>query len=204
MRSYSTYKMRGDFVQPLSIRAIRNTAIRVRNELKLPLLPSNMWGLLDTLSVRYGINYDIVNDNEMPSFCAEACCIPEQAQIFIPQKAVKAIDAGDRRMMFTIMHELGHFILAHRKSFARSRPKPAVFVDSEWQADQFAAEILMPANVIADEQLYDTEQIKKRFSVSHSAAEERRKRLVNEGLIDTRKEVGYVPRAQKTKPLFMR
>lgn len=204
MSGFSPYKMRGDFVQPLSILAIRNIADKVRSELKVSLLPSNMWALLDTLSVRYGIHFDVVENNEMPSFCAEACCIPERAQIFLPQKSVEAIDRSDRRMMFTIMHELGHFVLAHRKSFARSRPKPAAFIDSEWQADQFAAEILMPADLIVAEQLYDTAQIRERFSVSHFAAEERRKRLINEGVLETRKEVVCVPRAQKTKPLFMR
>lgn len=204
MRIFSKYEMRGDFVQPLSIVRIREIASNVRNELMLPLVPKNMWKLLDTLSVKYGVTYDIVDDSEMPSYRAEACCIPEQAQIFLPLKAVEDIDYGNRRVLFTIMHELGHFILGHRKSFARSKPEPAAFLDSEWQADQFAAEILMPADVIVQEGLHDTAQIKERFCVSESAASKRRSMLINEGLIDTRKEVGHVPRAQKTKPLCMR
>lgn len=54
--------------------------------------------------------------------------------------------AGDGRARFTAAHELGHWILHAKRPLARLKPHERIpaFERSEPQANQFAAELLMP------------------------------------------------------------
>jgi hypothetical protein len=86
---------------------------------------------------------------------------------------------GDGRARFTAAHELGHWSLhTGAKIFARTsndKGLPA-FRSSEWQADMFAAELLMPRWLINHRE--DTEaSLMKKFGVSETAAAVRLDRL---------------------------
>ena len=170
MAVYRPYKMRGDVVSPRKISDIRTIANKTRDILGLQVGDTNTWHLLDKLSAHYGVHYDVIEDHQMPHHHAEACCIPDQAMIYLPEKSVSAIDRGDPRVRFTVHHEIGHFVLGHTKSYARSNHVPAAYIDSEWQADRFAAEFLMPYDVIVAEQLRTPAQVRQRCGVSLEAA----------------------------------
>ena len=174
--------MRGDVVSPRKITEIRSIATTTRKLLGLEVGDTNTWRLLDRLSVEYGVTYDVVEDHEMPHHHAEACCIPDQAIIYLPEKSVSAIDRGDPRVRFTVHHEVGHFVLGHSKSYARANVVPAAYIDSEWQADRFAAEFLMPSEVIIGEKLGTAALIRQRFNVSMEAASYRLHSLQTEAV----------------------
>ena len=87
------------------------------------------------------------------------------------------------RQRYTIAHELGHYCLhRHQESifedviFFRGL-KPT---ETEWQANQFASEILMPDYEFSkaiEEGITDIEQLAKRFCVSSMAVRVRAKQL---------------------------
>jgi Zn-dependent peptidase ImmA (M78 family) len=81
---------------------------------------------------------------------------------------------GSGRDVFTVAHEIGHlFLHQNAASFARSKPTATIkpYENSEWQADQFAAEILMPYELCIN--CSCSSDIQYRFGVSRSAAENR-------------------------------
>ena len=84
------------------------------------------------------------------------------------------------RDIFTLFHELGHFFLGHKRTYTRDELKAHLFSeDSEWQANQFAAEILMPQAVIKSKKLNSPEAIKNEFKVvSDEAASWRYENIV--------------------------
>lgn len=56
---------------------------------------------------------------------------------------------GSPRDIFTIAHEIGHYFLVDEIAFARSEnEKIPAYMDPEWQANTFAAELLMPSDKI--------------------------------------------------------
>jgi predicted transcriptional regulator len=88
-------------------------------------------------------------------------------------------DSGRRR--FTIAHEIGHFVL-HPE---RCRPERGGAVNEagrveEREADAFAAELLMPENLVRDairEQGLDVDRLADRFEVSRKAMQARLRHL---------------------------
>ncbi len=87
-------------------------------------------------------------------------------KIFLPRNSSAVRD------YFTIAHELGHYFLHWTKgteeSFCRGESNPI-----EWQANWFAAELLMPEQLFSDmaeEFDYDINDLSDYFGVSRSAA----------------------------------
>lgn len=176
------YKMRGSFVQPRKRVDIREIALAARKIMQLPDGAVDLCNLLDQLSVTFGLDYDVVEDFEMPIPGAEAVCIPERAVIYLPKRSLHLASRNIPRMRFTIFHEIGHFILGHSRSYARgAKIEPKPYVDSEWQADQFAAEITMPLPIILKHQTYTAERVAKLFGVSTEAARHRLNNLRRDG-----------------------
>lgn len=84
---------------------------------------------------------------------------------------------GKSRDLFTIAHELGHLFLHSKQNVElyRSSSEIKIYEDTEWQANTFAAELLMPAKLITEE---DTPfSLVSRFGVSYESAEIRLKKL---------------------------
>ncbi len=87
------------------------------------------------------------------------------------------------RQRFTVAHELGHYALGH-KSSPRDTPanfNTAVADNAERQANQFAAELLMPARevriVITSGRFADVRELAQAFGVSQTAMAWRMKDL---------------------------
>lgn len=169
------YKLQGYLVNPLSIDKIREVAMHATGILRLPETPVNLSFFLESL-VRLDITFDVIDSLEMPGLLShsEACCIPEMRTIYLTTETYNRACVNDPRARFTIFHELGHFFLVHNRKFHRDHnvrkiePKP--YLDSEWQANQFAGEILMPLYIIQREGLKSFYEIEWRFGVSASAA----------------------------------
>lgn len=166
---------------------IRVSADNVRRILEIEDTPQDIdVGLfLDRLSVKYSITYDVLEREEMPHEDVEACWDPESITMHIRDDVFEKACWGDPRARFTIMHELGHGLLGHRRTINRSgaERQPKVYEDSEWQANQFAAELLMPLDVIHSHQLNTAIKIERHFRVSYQAAALRLKQLEKRGEI---------------------
>tara|TARA_R110001583_G_scaffold195554_1_gene376081 strand:+ start:8905 stop:9351 length:447 start_codon:yes stop_codon:yes gene_type:complete len=128
--------------------------------------------LLDRLSVKYGVTYDVLEPNEMPHPDIEACWDPDSITMYIRSDVFVKACRDDPRARFTIMHELGHGLLGHRRTINRSNSErpPKIYEDSEWQANQFAAEFLMPLDVIQRLGLNTALKLEMHFNVSAAAA----------------------------------
>ena len=91
---------------------------------------------------------------------------------------IGCLEGTNPRALFTLAHELGHLVLSHERTFNREEiVGHKYYEDSEWQADTFAAELLMPLSVIEQENLRTPWELKKRFGVSYEAAEIRLMKL---------------------------
>lgn len=100
--------------------------------------------------------------------------------MYIREDVYENANNGQGRDRFTIAHELGHLILQHNHILARTSSlmthKP--YEDSEWQADNFAAEFLMPYGFVknchnfvkTDDALMEISYIAETCKVSFDAA----------------------------------
>jgi len=89
--------------------------------------------------------------------------------------------ARERRLRFTIAHEIGHFLLHPERAVAeRGGATSVATARFEREADQFAAELLMPAPFVRQAVLedgLDVDRLADRFEVSLGAMRQRLRRL---------------------------
>jgi len=156
-----------------SIAKIRTHALAVRQKLIARDAPFfRMAPFIEGL-FEYGITCDVVDDAELP-FGIEACCVPERLLITFSNITYEKACSDDPRARFTVIHELGHILLAHTRTFNREDGKKIeAFEDSEWQANQFAAEFLMPLTHMSANGYTTTDELILNYQVSHPAAERR-------------------------------
>lgn len=178
------YRLRGHIVSPRSAENIRAVATDVRSVFKMGDFPVALPTFLESLA-SYGITVDVLDDEDFPSMIGgvEAICIPESATIALSNRTYRAAQRGDARTRFTIFHELGHFVLQHSKILHRKNFIAKPFIDSEWQADQFSAEMIMPLSVMLKLKLFTAEAVSKHFLVSQPAAATRIFHLQRKNLI---------------------
>jgi Zn-dependent peptidase ImmA (M78 family) len=85
---------------------------------------------------------------------------------------------SEQRRRFTIAHEIGHFVL-HPQRLAPNRggdPGNAARQQQEHEADQFAAELLMPEDLVREAVVLhgpDAVRLADRFGVSRAAMQVR-------------------------------
>lgn len=84
---------------------------------------------------------------------------------------------NDRRRRFTIMHELGHYLLGHLGDEPLSRSERDCNSDEENAAERFAVDMLMPACVLWGLNIHTPEEIAQLCNVSMQAAEIRARRM---------------------------
>jgi Zn-dependent peptidase ImmA (M78 family) len=127
------------------------------------------------------VNFEVADKQEMMS--AEGYTDPNGEFIILRDDVYHGACAGDGRSRFTAAHELGHLALHTRIPLARAKAEERVppYRLSEPQANQFAAELLMPRKFMF---ISDTiELVMTRHGVSHEAASNRLKFLGSKGLL---------------------
>lgn len=168
-------RRKGSKVPPKSILQIRNEANHVRTVLGLNQRKINMIPLLEFILPKFlpSFVYEIVPREYMG--VDEARTYPDKHAIYIREDVYLAATNEDRRAQFTLAHELGHLVmhgnLGKSSSYARNSLGHQVFEDSEWQADTFASEFLMPYTEA--KMCINSTEIYEKFGVSKSAAETR-------------------------------
>jgi Zn-dependent peptidase ImmA (M78 family) len=114
--------------------------------------------------------------------------------IVLSEETYAALEANDPRAKFTVFHEVGHAllhhgllkklaVLPHGTALNRAEAHPK-YMDTEWQANAFAAAILMPASAIAEMPEWSPSRavnVALRFGVSTKAAEVRLRVLQQHG-----------------------
>ncbi len=81
------------------------------------------------------------------------------------------------RQRFTILHELGHYVLGHLGDSPLSRSERDCKPEEEYAADRFAADVLMPACVLWGLGIHTAEDIARVCGVSMHAAKIRAERM---------------------------
>lgn len=112
---------------------------------------------------------------------------PDQQIILIREDVYIGASQGRGRDRFTMAHELGHLIFHGGNYLARLDPKSMYepthkkYEDSEWQANTFASELLMPVRVA--KQCSSPKELAERCGVSQDAARVRLEILQQEGVL---------------------
>lgn len=177
----SVPQLRGFQVPPLSAVKINRVAINCRRKLFEvgEGEPIDLWDLVERfLPEKLGINYDIREVDVMKEI--EAAVNPDKGELIIREDVYLALTDpnhyGHGRARFTIAHELGHLFLHEGITLNRQLKvkNHQIYEDSEWQADTFASELLMPSHMCEG---LSIDEIQKKFVVSYSAAQIKFKKL---------------------------
>ena len=86
-------------------------------------------------------------------------------------------DDPPQRQRFTIMHELGHYLLGHLGTKPMSRSESDCRPEEEQAADKFAIDMLAPACVLWALDLHTPDKIARACNISMQAAEIRARRM---------------------------
>ncbi|MFV5368234.1 ImmA/IrrE family metallo-endopeptidase [Acinetobacter junii] len=164
-------KPRGVKVAPLSKQSINQKARILRDKL-FKLKPDESIDLSKILEHKLhslGVIYDVWEIDEMPD--VEALTNPDAMTIILRADTYDALcnplHPKYHRARFTVAHEIGHLFLHEGFALARGAVRHQHYEDSEWQADTFAAELLMPTEQCVG---LSIEQIQAKFHVGYKAA----------------------------------
>ena len=174
----------GYTVPPLRRVAIRDFAAALRgrfglaDEARFPVIDF----LERVLDQRLNMTRTVIADaHDMGG--AEGLTCPSGDFVMLRTDVYDGALAWGGRPRFTIAHEIGHLLLHANRPLARRAQSETVpaYKCSEWQADQFAAEVLMPFWQLCAS---DTPAVvAKRHAVSYHAAEVRLAKLKSEGVL---------------------
>jgi hypothetical protein len=166
-------------VAPQSTLKIRQIALNTRAALGLPEGRIQLDRLLERLH-GYGIVPDVFDSASAPvGQGIEACWVPESQTLYIRDSVYADACRGGTRATFTLSHELGHIVLAHKRTTNREVPGVAMppYENSEWQANTFGAEFSMPLPAIMQRNLWTPTALAGYCGVSVQAAEIRIQKL---------------------------
>ncbi len=123
------------------------------------------------IAAYYGIECHLANKSAMLDASGMLRTVKNKLCIFV--------DNSDsiQRQRFTILHELGHYLLGHLGDEVLFRCYENIRSEKEQAADKFAADTLMSACVLWGLNIYKAEDIAKICNVSMTAAKIRAERM---------------------------
>ena len=163
---------------PLSIKKIRELANMLReatncNDTAFFPVVHFIESILPSIDPEFAL---VIEDIDSMGVCHGLAC-PEEKCIKLREDVYERAIQGIGRDRFTLAHELGHYLhddnnvtLARMEKNKKIEP----FRDPEWQANTFAAELLVPLNLIDTQNIYE---IAENFGVSNQVAEIRLNKL---------------------------
>ena len=157
-------------------RELQDLAASIRTTLGLGTGRVSMLPLLELILPELLDEYDfqVMDDDEMPG--AEGLTDLNRPVIRLPLSVYEQLRAGDNRARFTAAHEFGHALMhsaAHRHYARADHIRNET--DPEWQANEFAAAFLMPADSFRS--CRSVEEAQLRFGVGYRAAMKRARSL---------------------------
>lgn len=167
---------------------IRKVAESWWGAFKLPIEQFPIVQVVDVgLSKHFGDRYTFAVLEREQMTNSHGLTDPDQLIMLIRRDVYDGACRGQGRDRFTLAHELGHLILhgggryLERADPRAPPPTHKKWEDSEWQADTFASELLMPITVV--KKCKTPGELAVRAGVSVSAAEVRFKVLNGEGVL---------------------
>ena len=155
----------------LSRREIRIMAKRVRKIFGINGYCFPIVELLDIVmpQIDEKFSLSIVEKDELPPG-HYALTYPDKGEMKVRRDVYEGAIGGDGRSRFTLCHELFHYIFhtSENISFARSDEKLPSYLDPEWQANTFAAELMIPMDLVKGMSIYE---IVKKCKVSWQCAQ---------------------------------
>lgn len=162
------------------------SSVRAKFQFIRPPIP-----IIDILEFGYEhtereIQIEVCQTSEMINI--EGATSGEQSVIKLREDVYVRAWEADQRSRFTVAHELGHFLLQkNTKGLKRVRGRHPIDLESaEWQADYFAAAMLMPRHNFP--KTANVAKIRGIYNVSYRAALRRKhelsSRLTNEIQLD--------------------
>lgn len=171
---------KGIKVPPLSIAQIRRVADTAREFFGIVNPYVDVIKLYEVTLAGLGVVYDWCTEQEMQG--DHGLTFPNHGVIKIREDVYLGAHDGNGRDRFTMIHEVGHLVQHDNVAFSRATTKHQFYEDSEWQADTFAAELMMPREHVR--QLCKSPiDVMDAFGVSRSAANKRWSNLQKRGFI---------------------
>ncbi len=155
--------------RPASREKLRERAYTVRTITKIPDdEPFPVVHFLESILTKWDYEMQIIPDEEMEDNYAET--IPSSKTFRIRESVYENAINGSPWDRFTVAHEIGHLLLHDdlTVSFARSEKNVPAYKNPEWQANTFAAELLVPFIKI---QGMTAEEISEKYQVSKKVAQ---------------------------------
>lgn len=138
--------------------------------------------LLEKVLYQAGYILHILPDKELSE--TAAFTIPDRRLIVMRESVYDALGNHDAFSRYTAVHEFCHIVLEHSVTLHRGAElgKHEWYEDSEWQANNLTAEIMMPVEVVLNLQS-NVRLIAQECGVSYKAAKYRVENLRKENLI---------------------
>lgn len=169
-------------VPPRSTEKIREAALAFRRNLDIDAAWFPLIEVIEHVLPRVFDDFtlDILTEREMRDIYGAgtaAMTTPATKRIELREDVYDQLHLNEGRARFTVAHELGHLFLHQSGGLARTQRAPPmkIYESAEWQADMFAAELLIPLQHA--EQCVNVDQVMKVFGVSRQAAEIRWKSI---------------------------
>lgn len=170
-------------VTPRSRASLRRTAMQVLTlcGLQGPRIP--VVEILEHHLAKLGVVYEY-----LPGPCMgtdHGRSYPDTGLVQIREDVYKRACAGEGRDRFTIAHEIGHLVLHSGLSLQRTAVSSGPirpYESSEWQANAFAGELLMPLHWVRA-RCRDARDLVPLFGVSDHAAQTQWGALCREGVV---------------------
>lgn len=154
---------------PLKIVEIENYANNLRRELDIP--SNSPFPVLEIIEKFHDdglltIQY-LKDDHSIFEENTPAKYNPAENFIYVKESVLEELENREYRANFTLAHELFHYfqcqVLGFEFEEVEDCPK---YVDPEWQADEFAGQLLVPTKFIVGD--CDTKLIAEVFNVSET------------------------------------
>ena len=170
-------------VPPTSRVAVRRVAMQVRTAARQEEVEA--FPIIDLLELALprGIDNYVFLVMEMTQMEEEGLTYSSPPTIILREDVYNGACSWNGRDRFTAAHEAGHLFLHSQVPFARKThsSKIPAYKSSEWQANQFAAELMMPIHVV--KRMSSAAELAARPKMSLEAAEIRWNALRKEGCI---------------------
>lgn len=180
-------KPSGNKVLGLTRKKVRHIASLARNALNVGSGAVNIVDIYDFQLHEYGVSvhYGTADDTQGN----DGLTLPDKGEIIIREDVYLGACNNHYKDRFTLAHELGHLILHSGVPFARNTSPQSDhrwFEDSEWQANNFAAEFMLPVGEIL-EKCSSAQNIVDHFQMSLDCSKRRIQTLNKEGIIEIKK-----------------
>ena len=176
-------KRRGIAVPPLSTKAIRQFAEAIRksfvapDRIDFPIIEVIEWymPIIDP-----DFSFAVQSLSEMGN--NEGLVPIGQSRLMLREDVYVGACEDNPRARFTACHELAHYLMHRKISFARARDDgDKIFIDSEWQADTFAGTLLM--SQMHAPRFRDATDMAEKCKVSKHAAQVMWGKYLDDGII---------------------